>query len=93
MSRKWEQVKAWDEAHLTGGWSPLRWVLRLFSSVWFGVSLLVFFAIALMCVSTLAILSKEAGSSRLAIRMFLAYSGMAYVLALLSYQLVTLLGG
>ncbi|EED33515.1 ferrous iron transport protein B [gamma proteobacterium NOR5-3] len=58
-----------------------------------GVALLVFFAVALMCVSTLAVLSKEAGSNRLAIRMFLAYSGMAYVLALIAYQVVTFLGG
>ena len=58
-----------------------------------GVALLVFFAVALMCVSTMAVLSKEAASNRLAIRMFLAYSGMAYVMALLAYQLVSLLGG
>ena len=55
--------------------------------------MLVFFAIALMCVSTLAILSREAGSARLAIRMFVGYSLMAYLLALLSYQLVSLFGG
>ncbi|GAB5412934.1 MAG: ferrous iron transporter B [Congregibacter sp.] len=55
-----------------------------------GVALLVFFAVALMCVSTLAILSREAGSTRLAIRMFLIYSGMAYALALLAHQIVSL---
>ena len=38
-----------------------------------GLSLLVFFAIALMCVSTLAILAKEAQSKSLAIKMFFAY--------------------
>jgi ferrous iron transport protein B len=58
-----------------------------------GVALLVFFAIALMCVSTLAILSRESGSARLAIRMFLTYSAGAYLLAILAYQLVSLLGG
>lgn len=58
-----------------------------------GVALLVFFAVALMCVSTMAVLSKEAGSNRLAIKMFFAYSGMAYLLALIAYQLVSLLGG
>jgi ferrous iron transport protein B len=56
------------------------------------VALLVFFAIALMCVSTLAILSREAGSYRLAVRMFLAYCAMAYVAALLAYHLVGLFG-
>lgn len=57
-----------------------------------GIALLVFFAVALMCVSTMAVLSKEAGSNRLAIKMFFAYSGMAYLLALIAYQLVSLLG-
>ncbi|MFT7286312.1 MAG: ferrous iron transport protein B [Halieaceae bacterium] len=58
-----------------------------------GVALLTFFSVALMCVSTLAILSREAGSSRLAIRMFIGYSLLAYVLALIAYQAVILLGG
>ena len=58
-----------------------------------GVALLVFFAIALMCVSTVAILSKESGSNRLALRMFLAYGAMAYLGAVLTYQLVSLVTG
>lgn len=58
-----------------------------------GVSLLVFFAVALMCVSTLAVLARESGSSRLAVRMFASYCVLAYVLALLAYQFVVLLGG
>jgi hypothetical protein len=41
MSRKWQQVKRWDDEHLRGPLLPLKWVLRLFSSVLFGVSLLV----------------------------------------------------
>lgn len=57
-----------------------------------GVALLVFFAIALMCVSTLAILSREAGSYRLAVKMFLAYCAMAYGLSLLAFNLVNLFG-
>jgi len=57
-----------------------------------GVALLVFFAIALMCVSTLAILSREAGSYRLAVKMFLAYCAMAYVLSLIAFNLVNLFG-
>lgn len=54
-----------------------------------GVAMLVFFAVALMCVSTLAILRREAGSTSLAVRLFLAYGVGAYVLALLAYQLVS----
>ncbi len=45
MSRKWQQVKQWDDAHLTGPLLPVRWVLRLFSSVLFGVGLLVVVAL------------------------------------------------
>lgn len=58
-----------------------------------GVSLLVFFAVALMCVSTLAILRREAGSNSLAIKLFLAYGVGAYLLALFAYQVVSLLTG
>lgn len=58
-----------------------------------GVSLLVFFAIALMCVSTLAILSKESGSNRLAVQLFLAYGAIAYLAAVLTYQVVSLVVG
>jgi ferrous iron transport protein B len=58
-----------------------------------GVALLVFFAIALMCVSTMAILGKESGSNKLAIKMFVAYGIAAYGLAVVAYQLITLLGG
>jgi ferrous iron transport protein B len=58
-----------------------------------GVALLVFFAIALMCVSTMAILGKESGSQKLAIQMFLAYGIGAYTLAVIAYQLVNALAG
>lgn len=57
-----------------------------------GVALLVFFAVALMCVSTLAILSREAGSVKLAIRMFVTYCLMAYAFAFVAYQIVSILG-
>jgi len=56
-----------------------------------GVALLVFFAIALMCVSTMAILGKESGSNKLAIKMFAAYGILAYGAAVLAFQLVSLL--
>lgn len=57
-----------------------------------GLALLVFFAIALQCVSTVAILAKESGSGSLAIKMLLAYFLLAYVAALGVYQLSTFLG-
>jgi len=58
-----------------------------------GLALLVFFAIALMCVSTMAILSREAGSWRLPLQMFAAYGVAGYLGALAVYQLVTFVGG
>jgi ferrous iron transport protein B len=54
-----------------------------------GMSLLVFFAIALMCVSTMAILSRESGSWRLPIQMFIAYGLAAYLGAVATFQLVS----
>ena len=55
-----------------------------------GIALLVFFAVALMCVSTLAILRREAGSNALVVRLFVAYGVGAYLLALVAYHLAGL---
>jgi ferrous iron transport protein B len=51
-----------------------------------GLALLVFFAIALQCVSTVAILSKESGSGTLALKMFVGYLFLAYAAALAIYH-------
>ena len=56
-----------------------------------GVALLVFFAIALQCVSTLAVLAKETGSWRLPTQLFISYSIFAYVAAFLAFHLVEFL--
>jgi len=56
-----------------------------------GVALLVFFSVALMCVSTMAILARESGSWRLPARMFVAYGVLGYAGAVAVYQLLTLL--
>lgn len=58
-----------------------------------GVALLFFFAIALMCVSTLAVLARESGSYRLAVKLFLAYCAIAYLGAIGVFQLVSLFSG
>ena len=55
-----------------------------------GLALLVFFAIALQCVSTLAILARESESTSLVVRMFLGYFLLAYILAIGVYQSVAL---
>jgi len=53
-----------------------------------GVALLVFFAIAAQCVSTMSILSKESGSWKLPAQMFVGYGLLAYASALGAYHLI-----
>ena len=55
-----------------------------------GLALLVFFAIALQCVSTLAILAKESESTSLVLKMFAGYFLFAYAAAVAIYQLAGL---
>ena len=52
-----------------------------------GLAVLVFFAIAMQCVSTLVVLQKESGSWKLPARMFIGYGLFAYAAAWLTYQL------
>ena len=56
-----------------------------------GAALLVFFAIALQCVSTLAVLQRETGSWRLPAQLFVSYSIFASTAALAVFHLVELL--
>lgn len=62
-------------------------------SIGSGLALLVFFAIALQCVSTLAILAKESESRTLALKMFVGYLLLAYAAALSIFHLAGLFGG
>ncbi len=45
MSRKWQRNKAWEDEHLVGYLSPVRWVLRAFSTIPLAVVLLVFISV------------------------------------------------
>jgi ferrous iron transport protein B len=54
-----------------------------------GFALLVFYAIALQCVSTLAILKRESGNKMFPIWVFFGYTALAYVLALLTFHIVS----
>lgn len=54
-----------------------------------GVALLVFYAIALQCVSTLATIKRETKSNRIPVLLFLGYTGLAYLLAVLCYALLS----
>ncbi len=58
-----------------------------------GLALLVFFAIALMCVSTLAILARESRSVSLTLKMAGGYFLLAYLAALGVYNLAALFTG
>jgi ferrous iron transport protein B len=53
-----------------------------------GLSLLVFYALAMQCMSTLAVTKKELGSWKWALLQFLFMSILAYVLAWFVYQVV-----
>lgn len=55
-----------------------------------GIALLVFFAVALQCISTVAILARE-GSARLALSMLITYLVAAYLGAVAVFQLVQFL--
>jgi ferrous iron transport protein B len=51
-----------------------------------GISLLLFYAFAMQCVSTLAIVKKETNSWKWPIIQLVFMSGFAYVVALIAYQ-------
>ncbi len=51
-----------------------------------GVSILLFYAFAMQCVSTLAIVRKETNSWKWPVIQLFAMTGIAYILALLAYQ-------
>jgi ferrous iron transport protein B len=53
-----------------------------------GVALLVFYVVALQCVSTLATLRRETGSRWIPVGVFIFYTLLAYVLAYITYQLL-----
>ena len=51
-----------------------------------GISLLLFYAFAMQCISTLAIVKKETNSWKWPIIQLIFMSGFAYLTALLAYQ-------
>ncbi len=56
------------------------------------IGLIIFFIIALQCISTMAISRKETGSWRIPILQFLFYSGGAYILSVITVNLLRALG-
>lgn len=57
----------------------------------FGLSLLVFYAFAMQCMSTLAVVKTETGSWKWPILQFLMMTGLAYICSLAVYQLSSFL--
>lgn len=53
-----------------------------------GMALLVFYVVALQCVSTLATLRRETGSWKMPALLFIGYTVLAYILALITYQIL-----
>lgn len=53
-----------------------------------GLALLVFYVVALQCVSTLAVIRKETNSNKIPVFLFISYTLLAYVLALASYKIL-----
>jgi len=53
-----------------------------------GISLLLFYAFALQCASTLAITKKETNSWKWPLGQLILMSGLAYVIALITYQIL-----
>jgi len=56
-----------------------------------GLALVVFFTIALQCVSTVALLAREAKSSEFALRLLMGYLVLAWTIAWLAYSLASAL--
>lgn len=56
-----------------------------------GIALVVFFTIALQCVSTVALLAREAKSARFAVQLLLGYLVLAWLVAWLVYSVASLL--
>lgn len=56
------------------------------------VGLLIFFSIALQCMSTFAVAIKEGGSAKFAWTQLIVFNLAAYLLAVLAYQILNLLG-
>ena len=56
------------------------------------ISLLVFYIYALQCLPTSAVVARESGSWKWALRQFVFMSGFAYLASLIAYQAGKLLG-
>ena len=56
------------------------------------ISLLVWFVLAMQCMSTLAVVKRETGSWKWPVFMMLYMNGLAYVVALAVYQIGTRIG-
>lgn len=54
----------------------------------YGVSLLLFYAFAMQCASTVSVMYKESGSLKLTLLQLIGYSGIAYLAAWVAYSIL-----
>jgi len=54
----------------------------------YGISLLLFYAFAMQCASTVSVMYKESKSLKLTMLQLFGYSAIAYLAALIAYQVL-----
>ncbi|MHA7813740.1 MAG: hypothetical protein ACX94C_10155 [Phycisphaerales bacterium] len=82
MSKKWQRNKAWEDANLTGAWTPLRLVLRAFSSIPLAVVLLLFVSLYATLASVPVGMIARIPTLLIVSGMYLALIGLPMLLAL-----------
>jgi ferrous iron transport protein B len=56
----------------------------------YALSLIVFYAFALQCISTMAVMKRETGGWKLPILQFFVFGGIAYIMAFTTFHLAEL---
>ena len=82
MSKKWQRNKAWEDANLTGAWTPLRLVLRACSSIPLAVVLLLFVSLYATLASVPIGMIARIPTLLIVCAMYLAMIGLPILLAI-----------
>lgn len=53
-----------------------------------GLALLIFYVVALQCVSTLSVIRRETNSLKIPVLLFIGYTALAYIMALITYKIL-----
>ncbi len=54
-----------------------------------GLALLIFYVVALQCVSTLSVIRRETNSLKIPVLLFVGYTVLAYAMAIITYKILT----